>query len=262
MQVLNAKDGRPSDGVYIGRPSILSNPFIINRDGDRDEVIMKFKDYFIEKFLFDDQYRKDALDSVMSKSTLIDNIKLICHCKPNKCHGDVVKEVIEDYLTMDYNKFFIKYAVNHYSDYKDGKFYVNIYSRGITKLGRYLSNMSNLGFEHPEYGTFSSMEGFWYYIKTGKKFDNLKTLQGFKAKEFGKSLSRIENSDFKKDLMSGLECKILQNSYLLELVLGNELPYVHYYVYGHPGNDKVFVPKDDGYLESVIEVTKKIKSMK
>lgn len=31
--------------VYIGRPSILGNPFVIGRDGDRAKVIAKFRTY-------------------------------------------------------------------------------------------------------------------------------------------------------------------------------------------------------------------------
>jgi hypothetical protein len=31
------------DGVYIGRPSSLGNPFVIGKDGDRAEVIAKYR---------------------------------------------------------------------------------------------------------------------------------------------------------------------------------------------------------------------------
>jgi len=32
-------------GIYIGRPSPLGNPFVIGRDGDREEVIRKYREF-------------------------------------------------------------------------------------------------------------------------------------------------------------------------------------------------------------------------
>ena len=32
--------------VYIGRPSIYGNPFQIGKDGDRQQVVEKYKNYF------------------------------------------------------------------------------------------------------------------------------------------------------------------------------------------------------------------------
>lgn len=259
MIVINAKDERPSDGVFIGRPSILSNPFIIDRDGDREEVILKFRKYFIEKFLYDLDYRQDALNAVMAKSKLVDKIKLVCFCKPNKCHGDVIKEVIEDYLTMDYNLFFIKYSRDNYNDNYDGVKYINVYSKGITQLGRYLSNLSDLALRHPTLGEFASMEGYWYYIKTGKQFEELKPMSGYMAKTYGKKLPYVENPNFKQELYEGLYFKVTQNNYLLELIMKNDLPYVHYYIYYGLQSYKVVVPSDKMYMETLVEVINEVK---
>ena len=48
-QVLNIKHNRliltRRDVVYIGRPSKWGNPFVIGKDGTREEVIAKFKNY-------------------------------------------------------------------------------------------------------------------------------------------------------------------------------------------------------------------------
>lgn len=42
-QVLNKKQlrGSVANSVYIGRPSIWGNPFVIGRDGTRDDVVAK-----------------------------------------------------------------------------------------------------------------------------------------------------------------------------------------------------------------------------
>ena len=43
---------KESYDVYIGRGSIWGNPFIIGKDGDRDEVIKKYEDYIKKTKMF------------------------------------------------------------------------------------------------------------------------------------------------------------------------------------------------------------------
>ena len=31
------------DGIYIGRPSLLGNPYVIGRDGTRPEVVIQYR---------------------------------------------------------------------------------------------------------------------------------------------------------------------------------------------------------------------------
>jgi hypothetical protein len=66
--------------VYIGRPSKWGNPFEIGRDGTREEVIEKYRNY-----LDNNQELLDALPELMHKT-------LGCWCKPHACHGDVLIE--------------------------------------------------------------------------------------------------------------------------------------------------------------------------
>lgn len=66
--------------VYIGRPSKWGNPFVIGKDGTRDEVIEKFRQYGLRKRL-----------DVAAKAELRGKV-LACWCSPAKCHGDVLAE--------------------------------------------------------------------------------------------------------------------------------------------------------------------------
>ena len=80
-------------GIYIGRPSPLGNPFIIGRDGDREEVIRKYRD-FLNTAIHDDERIKaefERLEELNKKGDVI----LICWCAPSKCHGDIIKEILE-----------------------------------------------------------------------------------------------------------------------------------------------------------------------
>jgi Domain of unknown function (DUF4326) len=52
MTILNAKIvGKRAnpDRVYVGRPSKWGNPFVIGRDGSRDEVIEKYRAWIVRQ---------------------------------------------------------------------------------------------------------------------------------------------------------------------------------------------------------------------
>lgn len=68
--------------VYIGRGSKWGNPFHIGKDGNRKEVIDKYRTYIMG--------RKDLIDAVSE----LKGKRLGCFCKPLACHGDVLVELI------------------------------------------------------------------------------------------------------------------------------------------------------------------------
>ena len=72
--------GIPPGAVYIGRPSKWGNPFIIGRDGTREEVIRKYIDWMFTKF------DPHEIRELRGKD-------LVCHCAPKACHGDVLLEL-------------------------------------------------------------------------------------------------------------------------------------------------------------------------
>jgi hypothetical protein len=86
------KDRDEAYDVYIGRGTPWGNPFPIGigeSGDDRDAVIEKYSEYFEREILSDPKKRK-ALTSLRG-------YKLGCHCKPLKCHGDI----IANYLNSD-----------------------------------------------------------------------------------------------------------------------------------------------------------------
>ncbi len=72
---------------YIGRGSDWGNPYAVGFDGDRDEVVRKFK------YDFDRNFLKGGIQ-LKEKLKLLSGKRLGCHCKPAPCHGDV----LADYL--------------------------------------------------------------------------------------------------------------------------------------------------------------------
>ncbi len=69
--------------IYIGRGSKWGNPFIMGKDGDREEVIRKYEIYLLDN--------KDLMNSLHE---LKDKV-LGCWCKPKACHGDILIKYIK-----------------------------------------------------------------------------------------------------------------------------------------------------------------------
>ena len=78
------------DEVYIGRTSIWGNPYVIGKDGSREEVIAKYRDY-----VFGNRFLLDQLHTLRGKD-------LVCFCKPKACHGDVLVELVKYFYDRKY----------------------------------------------------------------------------------------------------------------------------------------------------------------
>ena len=69
--------------IYIGRPSKWGNPFSIGKDGTREEVISKYKQWI---------WTQTHLIAAIKNGELHDKI-LGCWCAPLPCHGDILLEI-------------------------------------------------------------------------------------------------------------------------------------------------------------------------
>jgi len=84
--VIHVRDMKPGD-VYIGRDprygaTTLWNMFRMGRNGTREHVVERYRDYFMERIITDQNFRANVL--------LMAGKRLACHCVPLPCHGDVV----------------------------------------------------------------------------------------------------------------------------------------------------------------------------
>jgi hypothetical protein len=80
MKVVHCK--RERYDVYIGRPSTWGNPFAIGRDGNRKEVIEKYRQWISTQPTL-----LQALPSLKGKI-------LGCWCAPRTCHGEVLIDLV------------------------------------------------------------------------------------------------------------------------------------------------------------------------
>jgi Domain of unknown function (DUF4326) len=73
--------------VYIGRPSKWGNPFKIGKDGSREEVIQKYRQWVRTNPMLMTQLATELKGKVLG-----------CWCKPDACHGDVLAELADETL--------------------------------------------------------------------------------------------------------------------------------------------------------------------
>ena len=84
-KVIHIRDKTGSaNEVYIGRGSKWGNPFKIGQDGSRADVIRKYEEYLIKR------------DDLMYALHELEGKTLVCFCKPQACHGDVLKKYVDE----------------------------------------------------------------------------------------------------------------------------------------------------------------------
>lgn len=81
-QVVHCK--KSSYDVYIGRPSDWGNPFVIGKDGDRTDVIRKYRQWI--------ENQPELLSRVKRE---LQGRRIACWCKPDDCHGDILAEIAD-----------------------------------------------------------------------------------------------------------------------------------------------------------------------
>lgn len=140
---------------------------------------------------------------------------------------------------------------------EDGISHINIYSRGKTELGRFLSNFALSPFIHPKFGSFNTVEGFWHYLRTGKKHECFRTLSGMDCKKISKQYEKQDCDNFQRYIKEAILLKIESNEKFKLLLKESTLPLTHYYYYGDESSYKIVVPDNSKWLINYIEDIRK-----
>jgi hypothetical protein len=75
---------RKPGAVYVGRPSKWGNPFVVGKDGSREEVVEQYRVWLLASTLMDDLHELKGRD-------------LLCWCAPLACHGDILLDFANGY---------------------------------------------------------------------------------------------------------------------------------------------------------------------
>jgi hypothetical protein len=78
------------DGIrYPLEDSIWANPYKITETQSKEQVIKLYDEYIKKKI--------ESNPLIIEKLLTLEGKKLGCWCKPDCCHGDILKELIEKY---------------------------------------------------------------------------------------------------------------------------------------------------------------------
>ena len=112
MEVVNGKTYGfiGEDIIYIGRynssynleASPLANRYRTAQYGDLDTVLKKYKEWIFSVYICKQGEAYEELMRLIKLYKEGRNIKLACWCKPNRCHGDIIKQVVEFLVDHEY----------------------------------------------------------------------------------------------------------------------------------------------------------------
>lgn len=94
IEVVNIKNYKSDDYIYVGRPSKWGNPYsskdseLAERVENREESLKKYREYILNNLSL-----VDELIYEMNQNSIT---KLGCWCKPSNCHADILVELINE----------------------------------------------------------------------------------------------------------------------------------------------------------------------
>jgi hypothetical protein len=71
--------------VLIDRTSKWGNPFVVGKDGTREEVIQKYEEWVYTKPLLIAMAKKELKNKILG-----------CWCAPKRCHGDILSRIANE----------------------------------------------------------------------------------------------------------------------------------------------------------------------
>jgi len=90
------------DGFFVGRPSPLSNPFMITETQTREIVLQRYAE--VIKSAIKNRKKHIIVPLQKLEYHLIENGKLdlICYCAPKRCHADLIKQILLNKMHNNY----------------------------------------------------------------------------------------------------------------------------------------------------------------
>lgn len=272
-----------SDEIYAGFirsvggwdrfKSILDNQFLLTNNNDEKLLIFKKNfirvndSYVIDEFISHnkkeiEKYTVSRFEERIEKTLAIEKFNTM----------NIYKDFFILGIVMDYeqNKNIFDNAKNKEEDLDpllEGITHINVYTKSKFSLGKGLSNLANIGFDIDEQH-FQSLEGFWYWNITGKRFDSFKNMTGFEAKKKGLMLceegSAVTNSDdpaFQEEIKRAIRAKIKQNPELLTDLIKSTLPLKHYYYHQGTKNILAFKITDKSKYQWQLDEMERIREL-
>jgi hypothetical protein len=81
-------------GEYIGRPSTLGNPFRVSKTQPRSLAINRYGLWLKDCIDHNNPTVINSLQNLFEKLIDQGKLDLICWCAPERCHAEVIKQVL------------------------------------------------------------------------------------------------------------------------------------------------------------------------
>lgn len=145
---------------------------------------------------------------------------------------------------------------------EDGEDHINFWDQGKTRLGRALCHTTGLPINHPIFGRFKTMTGFWNFILSPSKDDELRTLTGRPLHSLVNRLTTRHNSknsgkdkgeyyhvrNFRAIILDTYYIRVMASPEICQLLAECDLEFDSYYIQADNGlrmrhrNFKWFIP--------------------
>jgi len=97
-RVINLRNERHGDNfVYIGRGSKWGNPYTHIKGKTKAQFLVKDREEAIEKY--DEWIRQQP--ELLKDLHELKGKRLGCYCRPHKCHGDILCDLIEEFCSKE-----------------------------------------------------------------------------------------------------------------------------------------------------------------
>ena len=87
---------KPARGEYVGRPSVLGNPFVMRSETQRDEVCDRYQQWFDEKVKANDPLVMGELRRLFRIGKAQGVLRLVCFCAPKRCHAETIAAFLKE----------------------------------------------------------------------------------------------------------------------------------------------------------------------
>lgn len=92
-KIMTGKVGR-DEGIYVGRPSPLGNPFTVEEHG-REVAIIFYRTWLSEEVAKPLSPAQRAIEQLISRVRGGEDLTLLCHCDTlQHCHAEVVRDFV------------------------------------------------------------------------------------------------------------------------------------------------------------------------
>ena len=99
--VVNRKTYQGKDAHYVGRPTVLGNPFSAKQHGGRDHAIAKYKDWLNLQWSTNNIPVREEMKRLALQLKQDKTITLMCWCAPKACHATVIGVALNNIIKHD-----------------------------------------------------------------------------------------------------------------------------------------------------------------